>query len=160
MVIVIDTREQLPYQFPCTTVRAKLDSGDYSLLGYETRVAVERKRPVELFQCFTTDRARFEREYQRLASYERAVLVVEGDIEDCATRKNRWSNVNPKVVIKSLISWYAKYGVAPIFASTREMAEAFTFYVLEKYWLAKRALEKDSSSSCTLGPAPAEEVRP
>ncbi len=41
--IVIDSREQQPYTFACEVVKAKLDAGDYSVVGFEQRVAVERK---------------------------------------------------------------------------------------------------------------------
>jgi len=45
MIILIDTREKLPFQFgrDLKTVRTKLEVGDYSLKGLEHAVAVERK---------------------------------------------------------------------------------------------------------------------
>lgn len=46
-IIVVDTREQRPYSFDEArvggVVHAALPAGDYSLLGQETRIAIERK---------------------------------------------------------------------------------------------------------------------
>lgn len=66
--VVIDTREQRPLPIPATvtidgitysttTVRKKLDAGDYSLLGYEWVSAVERKWSTqELIKNFSDPR--------------------------------------------------------------------------------------------------------
>ncbi len=40
--IVIDSREQRPYQFPGAVVKT-LPTGDYSIVGLTDRVAIERK---------------------------------------------------------------------------------------------------------------------
>ena len=92
--VVIDTREQLPFTFggmlcdqtdgggslTVPTVRGTLKSGDYSLLGYETRVAVERKSLADLYSTLGQGRERFEREIQRFADdCEFAAVVVEAD---------------------------------------------------------------------------------
>lgn len=91
--IVIDTREQLPFSFAAipadkehgggtwqvTTERRTLPSGDYSLAGFETRVAVERKSVSDLFGTISQGRDRFVRELERLAEYDYAAVVIEGD---------------------------------------------------------------------------------
>jgi hypothetical protein len=91
--VVADTREQLPFGFqgmlcdakdgggPLTVpvVRGTLKSGDYSLKGFESRVAVERKSVADLFGTLGQGRDRFERELGRLAEMEYAAVVVEGD---------------------------------------------------------------------------------
>ena len=43
MRIIIDTREQEEYSFSCSSTKKKLAAGDYSIEGFENRVAVERK---------------------------------------------------------------------------------------------------------------------
>ena len=48
MLIVVDTREQTPFEFrhekyETTTKQGTLSVGDYSLAGLEDKVAVERK---------------------------------------------------------------------------------------------------------------------
>lgn len=144
--IVIDTREQIPYSFPCPTVRAALPSGDYSIPGYEHLVAVERKRPEELFTCFGAERARFRREYERLQKYRRAVVVIEGTFEECAIFPFARSEVRPAVVINSLMSWHIRFGVAHVFAGTRTNAEAYTYRYLEHFF--RVSLEENASYQC------------
>ena len=56
---------------------AGLDAGDYSLAGFERRVAVERKSIQDLVGCLTGERPRFERELQRLKAMDAAAVVVE-----------------------------------------------------------------------------------
>jgi DNA excision repair protein ERCC-4 len=46
VTVVVDTREQEPYGFDSesiASIRKALPAGDYSIEGFETRVAVERK---------------------------------------------------------------------------------------------------------------------
>lgn len=43
--IIIDTREQIPWEFGYhNTAKMKLDTGDYSIQGYEDIIAIEQKR--------------------------------------------------------------------------------------------------------------------
>ena len=51
ITVVVDTREQEPYSFDSdkvSAVRKALPAGDYSLVGLEERVAVERKSLTDL----------------------------------------------------------------------------------------------------------------
>jgi hypothetical protein len=74
--IVVDSREQLPYEFTgmvgqgseslvVPTVVQGLASGDYSIAGMEDQVAVERKSLDDLYGSVTWGRDRFEREIER-----------------------------------------------------------------------------------------------
>jgi len=130
-VIAIDSREKLAYPFTAQTVKA-LDAGDYSIVGLEDRVAVERKRPAELFTCAGRERARFERELERLARFDYAALVIEGNVADLAV-PSAFSRVNPRAVMNSLISWSVQYGIFVYFAGSREYARAITYRILEKF---------------------------
>ncbi|NLO32426.1 MAG: hypothetical protein GX117_03580 [Candidatus Hydrogenedentes bacterium] len=69
--IVIDTREQQPYTFDperFETVRRALPAGDYSLVGSETRVAVERKSRSNFISTVIRTRKRFHAELRKLAN--------------------------------------------------------------------------------------------
>ena len=62
--IIIDSREQKKWPFQNVKVEtAKLDTGDYSLKGYEDRITIERKSKVDLIKTVTHDRERFKREF-------------------------------------------------------------------------------------------------
>ena len=68
--VIIDTREQLPYSFDDEKVEAvpkKLGAGDYSLEGYEDRVAVERKTMDDFVNSVVHGRKRFYKELRKLA---------------------------------------------------------------------------------------------
>ena len=41
-VIIIDTREQLPFEFEMSETKT-LNIGDYSIAGFEDNIAIERK---------------------------------------------------------------------------------------------------------------------
>ena len=80
-VIVIDSREQAPFEF--TTLRArvdKLDTGDYSVYGLEHLVCVERKSLPDLLGCCGRERERFVRELQRMKAYRFRMLIIEATL--------------------------------------------------------------------------------
>jgi ERCC4-type nuclease len=83
MTIAVDTREQEPYTFlRGTTARVKLDSGDYSVVGCESRIAVERKSMADFYNTVIKNRRRFYAELQRLGRMDRAVVLVEANWRD------------------------------------------------------------------------------
>lgn len=146
--IVVDTREQVPYQFANMIAdaadggeriavpyeRGTLKSGDYSLLGYESQVAVERKSLADLFGTLGQGRDRFEREIERLAGYKFAAVVVEATFPDVLLSPPPHSDLNPKTVSRSVIAWQQRYpAVHWWFAGPRGLAEAVTFRILERF---------------------------
>jgi len=80
MRILIDTREQAPFTFQGYDVDpepATLPVGDYSLPGFEDRVAIERKSLEDLISCLMgSNRDRFERELYRGRHYDLFAVVV------------------------------------------------------------------------------------
>lgn len=131
-VIAVDTREQRPYRFPLAE-RRSLKTGDYSIVGLEDRVAVERKRLDELFTITGRDRERFERELERMAELDFAAIMVEADLPQIL-RGAAFSHVSPKAVVGSLVSWSIRYRAHVFFAGDRRHANALTRRLLEKYW--------------------------
>jgi ERCC4-type nuclease len=80
---VIDTREQCPLDLsPLRSVAGTLTTGDYSVQGLETVVAVERKSLGDLLGCIGQYRERFDREVQRLLAYSCRAIVVEATWPD------------------------------------------------------------------------------
>jgi ERCC4-type nuclease len=82
IVVVYDDREKHPWQFlskrwPMKKKRLKV--GDYSVSGYEDKIAIEKKSGFnELFSNLTgKERARFERFLLRLSAYPLKCIVVE-----------------------------------------------------------------------------------
>jgi ERCC4-type nuclease len=94
---VIDTRKQIALDLsPLLTMRGTLETGDYSVRGLESVVAVERKSLPDLLSCVGTARERFEREVARLLAYPVRALVVEATWPDL--EQGEWrSKVTPAV---------------------------------------------------------------
>lgn len=129
MVIWVDTREQ-PTEalqrrmegFNRPSVRRKLDYGDYSAGYYDPDgeqhnickiAAIERKMSLdELCSCFTSDRARFQREFERAkADGCRMHLIVENDNYEHLRHGKYRSRLAPKSLIASFLSWSARYNI-------------------------------------------------
>lgn len=117
---IIDPREQLPLTLPFRTVRQTLPTGDYSVVGLEHVVAIERKSMQDLIGCVGQERDRFEREIQRLLGYPVRAVVV----EDAWSRLELggWrGKIKPQQAMGSVLGWIA-LGVPFIFAGTRDSA--------------------------------------
>jgi DNA excision repair protein ERCC-4 len=130
--IVVDTREQRPYRF-AGAVRKALRSGDYSVLGGEARVAVERKEKTDAYSSLGRGRKRFERELARLAEFEYAAVVIEAGLTEFLDPP-AFSRMHPHAAVNTLVSWSVKYGVHVFFADSRRLARALTYRILEKFW--------------------------
>lgn len=118
---VVDTREQLPLDLsPLRSVAATLDTGDYSILGLESVVAVERKSLPDLVSCVGRERDRFLRELDRLRAYPVRLLVVEASWDDLESGSWR-GQVTPAAVVGSVLSWQAA-GLPVCLAGDRERA--------------------------------------
>lgn len=136
MRIVVDSREQAPFQFDgydAEVGQGTLTAGDYSLVGLESLVAVERKSLPDLVACLGRERDRFERELERLRGYESAAVVVESPMSALALGEYR-STLNPKAAYESVVAFMCRYRITFYFAQDRRGAERFTFSFLRHYW--------------------------
>lgn len=132
--IVIDTREQQPYSFDperFETVRRALPAGDYSLVGSETRVAVERKSMPDFVSTAVRARRRFHAELRKLAEYEHACIVVEGSLRDLL--EGRYAGgAHPNALLGSVLSIVVDFRVPVYFCSDRQCACRFVAGFLER----------------------------
>lgn len=105
VVAIIDSREQLPLDLsPLRTVSGTLATGDYSIVGLENVVAVERKSLPDLLGCVGQHRERFDREIQRLLGYPSRAVVVEATWADL--ERGDWrSQVTPAAAVGSVLGW-------------------------------------------------------
>lgn len=131
MQIVIDTREQEPWAFAHETYRKKLEVGDYSLLGRENSVAIERKTLDDLVNTVIHAKQRFHNELSKMAGYQYRCVVVEADFSD-VTNGHYTSKADPKSVAGSVVSIIIDYGVPVFFLSNRPLARAFVQKMLER----------------------------
>jgi ERCC4-type nuclease len=133
--LAVDTREQIPWDFgpDVLTQKVTLAAGDYSICGYETRVAIERKSLSDLKGSVTYGRERFKRELAVLATYERAFVVVEANIYDLYV-DDRHSRVNPNSILGSCVAITIDYGVPVLWAGSRPQAAALSYKLIKRFW--------------------------
>lgn len=150
IAVVIDTREQRPFDFrglrgPASrgrpllaidTVRSTLKSGDYSLEGYESQVSIERKSVADLYGTLAKGRARFERELARLSAMAFACVIVEGEWSEVLAYPERiGGRLSASSIFRSVLAWQQRFRAQWLFLPTREHAEAATFRALERFYL-------------------------
>lgn len=163
--IVVDSREQKPFAFSglvsdasegresitVDCVRAALPSGDYSLEGYESVIAVERKSPEDLFHSLGQERRRFKREIERLSTMRYAAVVVEADWLQTLHSPPPFSLLLPKVVYRTILAWQMEFPTVHWWlCPSRFFAEATTFRILERFWKKHRPEQKhqDACAEC------------
>jgi len=114
--VIIDTREQRPWDFPADRFeidRRKLDAGDYSIAGLEGELAIERKSLGDFVSTVIHDWIRFRKELYRLAGYRVAVVVVEADVSDVMEQRYD-TGANPNSVMGRAAEITIDHGI-PVF---------------------------------------------
>lgn len=132
MRILIDTREQLPYQFETPSEVGTVPVGDYSVAGLEGCISVERKSLDDLVSCLTAGRERFERELHKGRALEYFCLVIEASLSDLINGRYR-SDMNPKSAIQSLLAFSVRYRLPVFFCENRKYGARITESLLLKY---------------------------
>jgi ERCC4-type nuclease len=140
---VIDTREQLPLDLaPLAVERGTLATGDYSVVGLESIVAVERKSLSDLLCCIGQERERFDREVMRLLAYPCRAVVVETTWPELEAGDWR-SKITAAAAVGSCIGWIAA-GLPIILAGDHARAGRFVAKLLytaaRRRWREARAL--------------------
>lgn len=140
---ICDTREQLPLDLsPLKTISGTLRTGDYSVLGLETQVCIERKSLSDLLGCMGGGRDRFEHELQRMLAYPTRAVVVEStwlELED-----GNWpSKISTASAIGSVLGWIAG-GVPFLFVGDHDRAGVYVsrmlFIAARRRWRESRGL--------------------
>ena len=164
MGVLADTREQVWGHVKaalegagCPVERGKLDQGDYTafvpmsafpgfqdvegMYSLQDEVVIERKANLdEIAGNFTTGRERFEREFIRAKSKGiKVYLFIEGASWEDILSHNYRSQLSPKSLMGSLLSWQAKYNVTVVFCRREDTGRLL--YSTLYYWL-KAKLEE------------------
>ena len=127
MKICVDSREQATEQskrryadFGVPWERGKLNFGDYSAVftlpdgsefSLKDKAVLERKMSLtECCGCFTHDRPRFTREFERAkqAGARTYLLIEEASWEKAYNGKYR-SQMKPQALVASMLAWLARY---------------------------------------------------
>jgi ERCC4-type nuclease len=151
--ILVDTREQRPFapflwqkgkRIYLPVERFMLSEGDYSAMGLQTFIRIERKSVGDLYgSLFGTscdamgesapNQARLRAEFLRLQKYPRRYFVIEGhqrDLVEYIRRSER--RVDASAAIQLVESMGFDYDVPVRWCTNRESAEWFVGYVLSR----------------------------
>lgn len=132
--IIIDTREQRPYEFPDYPVERRcLPAGDYSLAGYESRVAIERKCLSDAYGVVGGGRERFLRELRLLAGYASPCIIIEASLDAFAKGHSR-TRITPAQAVGSFISWAQEFRIPVWFAPDHAHGERIALRWLQSFW--------------------------
>ncbi len=143
MTIVIDTREQespLFGRYPkgmsilCDTLRI----GDYSLLGFEDKIAVERKQISDLITYCTSEKKKTKIKMEKLSRLEWAGLMIEARESDVYS-PYYYSSVSPEAVRQAIASFSVRYNVH-IYIGDSEKCQRWMLDRLIKWYRIKHEL--------------------
>lgn len=132
LTILVDTRERQTEALQkrldgigYTHIRKKLDFGDYSckilykddVIDFSGRVAIERKMNIdELAMCFTSQRERFVREFERAkASGAKIYLLVENGSFEKILAERYQSKISANALLASIFAFMCRYNCQIIF---------------------------------------------
>jgi DNA excision repair protein ERCC-4 len=133
--IIVDSREQLPLWKKNVIVK-KLDIGDYSILGHESSIAVERKSPLDLFGTLTKGHSRFKAEIARSLGYRYFAIVVEAthaQIRDKSFNNAFKSKMRGFVINRILMTIHIKYGIPVFFCNGRNEVKSLIRDIFDSY---------------------------
>lgn len=126
--IIRDTREQNFWSFNKSefveeVIVTKLESGDYSMVGYEDSFVIERKGSISEWANNIFEK-RFINELERLAEFKHPYIFLEFTADDVMKfprssdiPKYRWKylKVTPDIMLRRTWEFSVKYGVHIIF---------------------------------------------
>lgn len=146
-VIAVDSREQRELSFPGFAVMRKtLPTGDYSMLGFEHRIAIERKSKSDAWGCVADGRARFERCMVRLGQLERAAVVIECSLSEFQVQPSQVQRVTAATAVGSYLSWMVQYRVPVLWVDNREFAARVVVRILASFYKHLRGEDNGTSS--------------
>lgn len=128
----------------------KLDTGDYSVKGFEHLIMVERKSIGDLWGTLTAGKERFINEMERARIIPARYLIIEGNVGDI-DKGYKYSKVSPEFIHGYLISLQVKYGIHVVFAGRQDQAQTYARRLLLK--LARYCTEGVINGKSTDNPA-------
>lgn len=134
--IVIDTREQKGWTFnpkQVDVVRRALWAGDYSVVGLEREIAIERKSLGDFVQTVIHDWLRFRKELIRLSGYQLAVIAVEATVLQVEHHEYE-SEASPASVLGRANSIVVDHGIPVMWWGNRITAANLAHQMLLMAW--------------------------
>lgn len=143
LFILRDTREsdKTIYTYSATkwtdkvlVINKALVCGDFSVVGGEGDIFIERKTISDLCGSFTHDRDRFSREWERAFNTDirYKYLMIEGKLQDIIDGNYR-SGVFPQSLLGSIMSWSLRYGYHWFCVDNARQGENCVYYLLSNF---------------------------
>ena len=145
MCIIQDTREQIPLDFSpygIKTISKKLDTGDYTFLGLEDIICIERKRNIcELALNIGKDWIRFAKELDRMQTFQYRYIICDFSSEDidiypncvCVPKKYRkYIKIRPKFIHKRIEEIRSEYEIEFLFCGSSLQSEQVIMELYDK----------------------------
>lgn len=139
--IIIDTREQTPWEFGFhNTAKRKLDTGDYSIEGYESLFTIERKRSVSEIANNITE-SRFKDVLERMGNIPHSFMLMEFEVDEIYTfpvgsdvPKKMWDKlkISGNYIMKYLIEAQLKHNIHILFCGDPSNAEKVAVSIMKR----------------------------
>jgi ERCC4-type nuclease len=113
-------------------MRRTLPTGDYSIVGLEDLIAIERKTLPDLIGCLCNGRERFERELSRGKALDYFAVIIEASLTDIVNGNYR-SQMTPKSAIQSIMAFSVRYRLPVFFVENRSYGARVVESLLLKY---------------------------
>lgn len=154
-IVIVDSREQEPFDFKGLdnwidgTIKRCLDAGDYSVVGMERLLRLERKSLSDLITTLMQWRERFFERCALLARFRHSAILIEATYEEVKSYydDSLCTYAHPNAVSGSLDALEARFGIPVIYTSRhRPLAEEkaaswlskhFTYWYLEKQGMGR-----------------------
>jgi ERCC4-type nuclease len=143
-VILVDTREQNPFNFSrfegwfAGIEKRALLLGDYSIAGLEDDCVVERKDLSDLVHSLTIGRSVFVNRLRLMSSYAHRLLVITAALSEVKSPYT-CAGASPNRITQSLVAALAGLRVPFLCTETHELGEelvaSFLYQVHLYYWL-------------------------
>jgi DNA excision repair protein ERCC-4 len=145
--VIRDTREQDGWTFSRSKVidniiDQKLDTGDYTIVGLEDKICIERKATTSEVSANICEK-RFFAELVRMQTFEFRFLVCEFDFQDILTfpknsgipsHRHKYVKISPQFIMKNMSEIQIKYGVNVIYAGSKQAAEILVDNLLRRLY--------------------------
>lgn len=163
-IVLVDTRERMPLplfdnhpNWIGAERRAALKTGDYTIEGMETLLALERKTLADAVNSAITNRRRFISACERLAAFRWKAILIEAAYEDLKSpfkgMEDIESDAHPNAVCGTLDAIEAKFGI-PIIYTSRDrslateraaswLSKHFTYWWLETHDHSRVLIDTD-----------------
>jgi ERCC4-type nuclease len=133
MVILVDTREQLPYWSGHECARIKLNVGDYTTPAFLNHLHIERKSAMDWYGTISQNYRRFRNEIVRaLEAGTRLIVLVETTDKNFYAKKfTRFKLDRSEASLREQVrTLQRKYGLEIIWCRNRETAKQRCYEIL------------------------------